>query len=256
MLKEERQQQILSLLTQGGKVFTLDLSQHLEVSEDTIRRDLKELSDQGLIKKVHGGAMLLSRNPYDFRDRAVYAQEEKKQLARIALDHLQPEQVILMDGGSSNLELARILPADLKLTVFTNSLPVANELADRPGIRTMLIGGQILPSARVTIGPEVIATLSGIRADLCILGTRSLHHEIGISEIDWDETLVKRAMVAAASDLMCLVIAEKIGTAHSYLICPTNRITTLVTNLPRLDERLLPYRRQGVDIVTPLPPHT
>ncbi|MDP5170710.1 MAG: DeoR/GlpR family DNA-binding transcription regulator [Bacteroidia bacterium] len=249
MLKEERQQQILSILQATGKGLTLDLSQSLEVSEDTIRRDLKELADANLIQKVHGGAILTPLNPFDYRDREVYAQEEKQTLAKAAIKAIREGQVIFMDGGTTNVELARLFPDDIRLSVFTNSLPIADILSNKPFIRTMMLGGKILPSAKVTIGPEVVSQIQGIRADLCILGTRSLHPELGISEIDWDETQVKRAMVQASQELMCLVIAEKINTAQPYLICGIPQISAIVTTIGRSDPRVQPFRQQGIDIL-------
>ena len=110
MLKEERQHKILSILKDSGKVLTLSLSQQLEVSEDTVRRDLKELADAGRVKKVHGGAILASANPFDFRERQVYAKGQKQAIALAALSHIRKGQVIFMDGGTTNLEVARILP--------------------------------------------------------------------------------------------------------------------------------------------------
>ncbi len=251
MLKEERQQAILTLLRSTGKVSTLDLSQSLEVSEDTIRRDLKELSDQGTVRKVHGGAMLVPLNPFDYRDREVYALEEKQVLAELAQVLLRPGMVIFMDGGTTNVQLARLLDPQLPLTIFTNSLPVAEVLAEKPAAVTRLLGGRLLPSAKVTIGPEVVEQIRAVKADLCILGTRGLHPELGITEIDWDETQVKKAMVNASQELACLVIAEKIGSTNPYLICPPAAISTLVSSLSPQDPKLLPFRRQGVDLLCP-----
>lgn len=251
MLKEERQQAILERLKQQSQVLTMPLSQELAVSEDTIRRDLKELAEQGVLKKVHGGAVATNSNPLHFHDREVYALAEKQALARLAVQQLRPEQILMMDGGSTNLELARLIPADIPLTIFTNSLPIAAELADRPRLRLQLIGGQLLPSARVTIGPEAIQMIQQTRVDLCILGTRSLDAELGITEIDWDETLVKRAMLQAAREVMCLVIAEKIGTTQPYVIGSPTEISTLVTTLPKSDARMEALRRQGIDFLLP-----
>lgn len=250
MLKEERQQFILDKLRESGKVLTPELSNLLTVSEDTIRRDLKELSDAGSVKKVHGGAILTSNNPYDFRERQVYAQEAKAALAEAAVGLIREGQVLFMDGGTTNLELAKRLPQEVKLTVFTNSLPVADILAEFKGIRTNVLGGKLLPSARVTTGPEVIQQIAGIHADLCFLGTRSLHHEIGITEIDWDETMVKRAMVASSEALIALVIEEKLSTTQPYQICPAANISTLVTNVSPGDERLTPFQRLGIELIS------
>lgn len=193
---------------------------------------------------------MTSGNPYDFRERQVYAQEAKIRLAEEAVGQVRRGQVLFMDGGTTNLEVAKRLPQDEEITVFTNSLPVAAILADANGVRTNILGGKLLPSARVTTGPEVIQQIAGIHADICFLGTRSLHHEIGITEIDWDETMVKRAMVASSEALIALVIEEKLATTQPYQICPVAKISTLITNAHTKDERLSPFRRLGIELIS------
>ncbi|MDX2246663.1 MAG: DeoR/GlpR family DNA-binding transcription regulator [Bacteroidia bacterium] len=249
MLKEERHNFILEELRTKNKVLTFELSHIFAVSEDTIRRDLKELADQGQIKKVHGGAVSHSLNPYNYKDRAVYAFEEKIQIAEKAKYLIRNQQVVFMDGGTTNLELARRLPPDLNATIITNSIPIAALLTEHPNIELVVIGGKMLKSAQVTIGPEVIDTLSGIRADLCILGTRSIHHQIGISEIDWDETKVKRAMLNHSNEIICLVIPEKFGTVQPYIIGETRQISTIVTTLDKKDKILQPFLETGIEIL-------
>ncbi|MEO0469135.1 MAG: DeoR/GlpR family DNA-binding transcription regulator [Bacteroidota bacterium] len=249
MLKEERLQHILEEVRQKNKVLTIELSQQLKVSEDTVRRDLKELADLGQIKKVHGGAVSDSLNPTHYEERKVYAQEEKILLAEKALSLIRPHQVILMDGGTTNLELVKRFPEDLPLTVVTNSLPIAVELANHPKIDIIFLGGKLLKTAQVTIGPEVIEALQMLRADLCILGTRSIHHQLGITEIDWDETKVKRAMVAASHDTICMVITEKIGTVQPYIIGDSRQVSYLVSSLPQAHPIFQSYKEMGIEIV-------
>lgn len=251
MLKEERHQQILEALSRSQRVFTLELSQHLQVSEDTIRRDLKELAEIGKLRKVHGGAIPAENFPSRYEEREVFAQETKIQLAEKALTLLREGQVLLFDGGTTNLELARRVPADLRLTVFTNSLPVAEAFAGKPGSELILLGGRLLRNPRVTAGPEVVSALAGLRADLCFLGARSLHPQIGVSELDWDETLVKRAMAAAALETAVLAIEEKFGTAQPYIVCGPGRISFLLSPLPRRDPRLRPFQELGVECLSP-----
>ncbi|MDX1905749.1 MAG: DeoR/GlpR family DNA-binding transcription regulator [Bacteroidia bacterium] len=249
MLKEERHNTILDGIRQQGKVLTLDLSQVLGVSEDTIRRDLKELADLGLVRKVHGGAVPASLNPFRYEEREVYAHEEKITIAEKASLLFRDGQVVLMDGGTTNLELARRFPDTLRITLITNSLPVAQVLADHPAVETMLLGGKLLKSARVTVGPPVIESLAGIRADVCVLGTRSIHPQLGISEIDWDETQVKRAMLQAAHEVMALVITEKVGGVNPYLIGDPRKLTTLVTRDGKRNPLFRPFADFGIEIL-------
>lgn len=249
MLKEERHQQILEQVRQQQKVLTVDLSQSMMVSEDTIRRDLKELAAQGQIKKVHGGAVSHSLNPFSYQDRTVYAQEEKILLAEKAIELIQNRMVILMDGGTTNLELVRRLSPSLHITLITNSLPVAVEMTNHPFIEVIFLGGRILKNAQVTIGPEVIDRVRSLRADLCFLGTRSIHHQLGITEIDWDETQVKRAMMESSHEVISMVIKEKIDTTQPYIIGDTRRVSTLVTSLDKHAPLLLLYHSLGIEIL-------
>ncbi|WNJ18128.1 DeoR/GlpR family DNA-binding transcription regulator [Pontibacter sp. G13] len=249
MLKDERHSFILDQLRTKNKVLTFELSQSLEVSEDTIRRDLKELAEMGRIKKVHGGAVSHSLNPYHYKDREIYAHNEKIELAEKARGLIRNHQVVIMDGGTTNVELAKRLPMDLKATIFTNSLPVAVQLAGHPLIETIFLGGKVLKNAQVTIGSEVIDVLGGIKADICFLGTRSLQDKLGITEIDWEETKVKRAILAASNEVVSMVIQEKIGTVQPYIICEPQRITTLVTTLEKRDPFLSPFFEMGIEIL-------
>jgi DeoR/GlpR family transcriptional regulator of sugar metabolism len=200
---------------------------------------------------VHGGAIPAESFPSRYEEREVFAHETKMQLAEKALTLLREGQVLLFDGGTTNLELARRVPPELRLTVFTNSLPVAEAFAAKPGSELIFLGGRLLRNPRVTVGPEVIGTLGGLRADLCFLGARSLHPQLGVSELDWDETLVKRAMAAAALETAVLAIEEKFGAAQPYIVCPPGRLSFLISPLERRDPRLGPFQQFGVECLSP-----
>ena len=249
MLKEERQFIILEELRIHNKVLTSELSQSLSVSEDTIRRDLRDLADGGKIRKVHGGAVVNAFPPYDFRDREVYALDRKAILAQKALSLFKPGQVVLMDGGTTNIELAKRIPADLKLTIFTNSLPVAVILTDHPSVETILIGGRILKQEKVTAGIEAIESLEGIRADWGVIGTRSIHPKEGITENNWDEARVKKALVEASQKVMALIIQEKLESIHPYKVLEIKKLNTMIVDLPLDHKFLTPYQLLGIQIL-------
>lgn len=246
MLKEERLNFILTQVRKSKKVLTSELSQSLTVSEDTIRRDLKELSDSGKLRKVHGGAIANSFNPFSFQEREVYALESKVQIVKKAIHLIQDRHVLIMDGGTTNLELAKRLPKDLQLTIFTNSLPIAAQLSEHPHIEVVFAGGKLLKSAKVTVGMEVTDALNNLRADLGILGTRSIHHEFGVTELDWEEVKVKRAIVNASQRVISLAISEKLETVNPYQAADIKQIHTLITDLEPDDEILIPYRNEGI----------
>lgn len=250
MLKQERQNYILEDIRIYNKVLSSELSQKLGVSEDTIRRDLKELSDNGQIKKVHGGAMSSGGYlPFSHKDREIHAHDEKVAIVRKAIPLIPDECVMVMDGGTTNLELARLLPADLKATVFTNSLPIAIQLSEHPRIETIFIGGRILKNGQITIGMDVINCVSEIHADICFIGTRSIHADFGISDFDREECQAKRALISCAKQVVSLPISEKINTIQPYKVTDISNIHTLITELNPEHPLLGAFKQRGLQVL-------
>ena len=165
MLKEERQRIILNEVALHNRVLLTDLAEQLNVSIDTVRRDVKELDTAQKLRKVHGGAVSLGFVPPAAANINTYALEDKKQIAKKAIGLLREGSVIFIDGGSTCLELARLLPERLELTCFTISLPVALQLLTKPRVRVILIGGEALREAQITSGSSAINALRDIRVD-------------------------------------------------------------------------------------------
>jgi DeoR/GlpR family transcriptional regulator of sugar metabolism len=230
MLTAERRQQILSRLERDGKVVASELVVSLGVSEDTVRRDLRELAAGGLVQRVHGGALPPAVASGTFAQRLRVAPEAKADLAEAALPLLEGADVIVLDGGTTSLQLARRLPAGRACTVLTNSPPVASALAEHPRAEVVLIGGRLLKDPQVAVGPEAIEALRQVRADACVLGICSLHPELGVSTNDHDEAHVKRAMVEAAAEVIALATADKLRTAAPWVVAPIADVTHLVTD--------------------------
>jgi DeoR/GlpR family transcriptional regulator of sugar metabolism len=230
MLTAERRQVILSRLERDGKVVASELVAALGVSEDTVRRDLRELASGGLVQRVHGGALPPPPAATSFTQRLSVAPEAKAHLAEAALPLLEGASVIILDGGTTALELARRLPPDRECTVLTNSPPVAAALATHPRAEVVLIGGRLLKEAQVTVGAAAVDALRQVRADACVLGVCSLHPELGVSCTDHDEAHVKRAMVAASAEVIALATADKLRTAGPWVVAPVADVTHLVTD--------------------------
>lgn len=248
MLKEERQQAILELVRQDGKVLVVDLITRLNVSEDTIRRDLNDLTQIGFLQRVHGGALPRAPDlPFDQRIRET--DSTKKAMAASAARLIHDGQVVLLDSGSTVLEVVAHLPLDLRATILTNSLPVAAALIHHPEIEVHVLGGRLKKDAQAMIGVPVIEALRQIRPDLCVLGVCSLHPEIGISMLDVEEAYVKRAMIEQAAEVVAMVGAAKLGTAAPYVIGPLTALTYLVTDGSIEQHVLAPYQEQGIMIV-------
>lgn len=249
MLTAERRQFILELLQREKKVLSSDLSAVLKVSEDTIRRDLRELAELGLLQRVHGGALLTSPAIASYADRQKQAPKEKEAIARTAAKLVRPGQVVILDGGTTTLQVARHLPSDLHATIVTNSPPISIALADHPHIEVVMLGGQLYKKALVNVGAATVEALRMIRADLCLLGVCSLHPDIGISVTNLNEAHVKRAMIARAAEVVGLVTAAKLDTAASYVVESIQALTYLVTAPTVTDEMLIAYKSLGLTVI-------
>lgn len=213
---EERQKFISETLEAKGRVTTTELSERFEISEDTARRDLREMAAAGLVKRVHGGALPVSPAGLSFANRYRIANEEKVRLARRAAQLVAPGQVIIMDGGTTNLELARQLPHDLSATVVTNSPRIATETSEHPLLQVILLGGVFDKRSQMTLGSHVLGELAQIQADICFLGIHGIHPETGLTTAGFDEATIKRAMMHASAEVVALVTLSKFGTAASY----------------------------------------
>lgn len=250
MLKEERLEYILKKLGADNKVLSTELSKLLNVSDDTVRRDLNELSLKGLIKKVHGGAVVPKTSiPLDYNERSSYSEREKHDIAQKALTLITDDQVLIIDGGTTNLEVARIIPQNYRLTIFTNSIPLAMVLSDNPNIKLILLGGNVFSTSKVTIGQEAIDMLENVRADIALLGVTSVHHEIGFTARDWEESKIKKKMVEISTKVVGLVTNDKLDKADNYLICDYKSIDTLILDKNVNPEKLIPYQNKGVKIL-------
>jgi DeoR/GlpR family transcriptional regulator of sugar metabolism len=250
VLTAERRQLILERLQVDGRVVATELSRALDVSIDTVRRDLRELAEGGLVQRVHGGALppVAGARPYAVRSEQSTA--AKQAIARRAVSMLHDDQVILLDAGTTTLEVARHLRPELRATVITNSPAIALALAEHPHVEVAMLGGILAKEPRAVVGAETVEALRSIRADVLVLGVCSLHPEIGITVLELEESHVKRAMVASAADVIAVSAADKLGSAGPYVVGPIDELTHLVVERSVGDDELEPYRRHGIEVLT------
>lgn len=213
---EERQKFILETLEAKGRLGTAELSERFAISEDTARRDLREMAAAGLVQRVHGGALPTSPADQPFMKRYRIAGEEKVRLARRAAQLISSGQLVIMDGGTTNLELARQLPRDLSATIVTNSPRIATETSDHPHLKVILLGGVFDQRSQMTLGAHVLGELGRINADLCILGVHGIHPETGLTTAGFDEATIKKAMMNASAEVVALVTESKFGTGSAH----------------------------------------
>lgn len=248
MLKKERHDFIMRQINLHNRVLTSDLVQLLNVSEDTIRRDLQELVDGGLLFKVHGGALSKSYHS-SFDDSTVYARDSKIVIAKKTIRLIKDGMVVLIGGGTTILEFVKQLPQHIEATFFTISPLVAVELAKYNNVEVILIGGLFSKNSQITYGGHVISQLSEIKVDLCLMGTSAIHPEEGLTDTDWEINQLKKAMVACAKKTAVLCISEKLDITLRLKVCPIENISYLITELEVEDEALAGYRAKELNIL-------
>ncbi|MEP7107026.1 MAG: DeoR/GlpR family DNA-binding transcription regulator [Ferruginibacter sp.] len=248
MLKKERHAYIMHEIDIHNKVLSSDLSIQLTASEDTIRRDLQELDEKGILTKVHGGALSKSFH-FTLKNNSVYSQPEKKIIAFKARELIRDGMLVLLSGGTTIIELIKSLPPELNATFITVSIPTALELLDHPNIEVIFIGNKLLKVAQMSVGAEVNQRLSEIKCDLCFLGTNSIDIENGITDLDLEVIEVKRAMIRSAKKTVSLSISKKLNTVQRMVVCKIEEVDILITELDPGDELLKPYKKRGLEIL-------
>ena len=249
MLTKHRKQYILDLLHKNGQVVAKDLAAELELSEDTIRRDLRELAKGGLLQRVHGGALPLAAAEVDFNRRQSISTEGKRAIGEAAGRLIQPGQIVILDGGTTAVQLARQLPIALQATIVTHSPSVAVELANHPLVEVILIGGKLFKHSVVTMGTAALEALAHIRADLYFMGVTGVHPKAGLSTGDLEEAYMKKALSDHAAETIVLASSEKIGVASPYKILPIEKISGLIVENGTAEDELSAYADLGITIV-------
>ena len=249
MLKRERQAYILHQVNLHNKVLSADLSEYINVSDDTIRRDLHELAEAGKLIKVHGGALSPSFHNGHHVPREVYSYTQKKIIAQKAASLVKDGMFVLTGGGTTIIELARALPNSLHATFISGSIPAIYEYMNHPNIDVIVIGDKISKNSKITVGLEAVSRIRQLKADLCFMGINALNLQTGVSDNDWDVVQIKKAMIESSKKVVCLSIAEKINSCQPCHVCPIEDIDTLITELRPDDPLLEPYRKKGIHIL-------
>jgi DeoR/GlpR family transcriptional regulator of sugar metabolism len=249
MLTTHRKQAILKVLKRDGQVVAKALSEQFGVSEDTIRRDLRELAAEGFLQRVHGGALPSSPAAADFAHRQQIGLSAKVAIARAAAQMILPGQIAIVDGGTTAVQLARHLPPTLRATIVTHSPSVAIELVGHEGVEVVLIGGRLFKHSVVAVGAAAIEAIGHIRADVYFMGVTGVHPVAGLSTGDLEEAYVKRALAARAAETVVLASSEKLNAASAYVIAEATAATTIVVERETPEPLTAPLAALGIAIV-------
>ena len=209
---------------------------------------MRELAQEGLLQRVHGGALPASPAVADFTRRGSISTDAKRAIGRTAARLIMPGQVVILDGGTTTLQLAQHLPAGLRATFVTHSPTIAAALADHPVAEVIVIGGRLFKHSVVAIGAAALEAIARIRADVFFMGVTGIDPELGATTGDLEEAHMKRALSASAAETIVLASAEKLNAASPYVIVPLDEVTALVTERDVPAEATAPFERLGVAV--------
>ena len=228
MLTEERHRVIRDRLAARGRVLAGELAAQFGVSEDTVRRDLRELAKSGACRRVYGGALAPAPDPGPVSLRQTSAAEAKAALGRAAARLLAAGQTVFIDAGTTNVAIARAVPHELALTVATNSIAVADALAARPRVRLIVLGGVFDRDKGACLGGDTLAGIGRLHADLFFLGACGVDARLGVTAFDPAEAEVKRAMAENSRSLAVAATTDKLGTEAPFRVAGPGEIAHLI----------------------------
>lgn len=227
LLLGERQALIRTRLDLSGRVIAAELALELGVSEDTIRRDLREMAASGLCRRVYGGALSIARPSTTMNERMAIAGERKAALARAATSLIPAGATVFLDAGSTNLALARALPATAGLTVATNAPAIAAALLERD-IATIQLGGLIDPRAGAAIGAKAMRDAEALRPDVLVLGVCGIDPEAGVTADSFEEAEFKRFVASRSKTVIVVATNDKLSATAPYSVVPPARVASAV----------------------------
>lgn len=249
--KEERWQEILAILAEHGRIRVGHLAERLNVSEATVRRDLEAMQAQGLLQRTHGGAMLLRPTAFEvsFDESQTRSLIEKQAIGRRAAELVDEGDSLIIESGSTTLEMARCLAEFRKLTVLTNSLAICKELAVNDGIDITVLGGTLRRQSASLVGQWVVDFLHSVRVDKAFLGANGISTNFGISAPNVFTAESRKAMIAAARTCIALADHSKLGIESLYRVSPIDTLDILVTDTQANDTQIGAIRDLGIEVI-------
>jgi DeoR/GlpR family transcriptional regulator of sugar metabolism len=249
LLLRQRQSLIQDRLRLSGRVLAIDLAQEFNVSEDTIRRDLRELAAAGLCERVYGGALPVAPGGTTLVERVGQASERKAALAAAAIAFIKPGMTVFFDVASTNLAIAQALPAGLELTAVTNTPLIAAVLMDKPDVDLILIGGKIDRQIGAAIGAKAQRDVEVLRPDLCILGACGVDIGAGLTAFDYEDAAFKRLVARNSAAVLAAATNDKLGTSAPHRVIAVRECTTLVVEHDAPDDAARRYGEAGISVV-------
>jgi DeoR/GlpR family transcriptional regulator of sugar metabolism len=236
-------------LQRTGRVLAVDLAQEFNVSEDTIRRDLRELAAAGLCERVYGGALPVAAFSTTLNERVALEAERKAALAGGAIAFIKSGMTVFFDASSTNLAIAQALPADLELTAVTNTPLIAGALMEKPGASIILIGGKVDRRVGAAIGAKAQRDVEVLRPDLCLLGVCGVDVKAGLTAVEYEDAEFKRLVARNSAAVLAAVTNDKLGTSAPHAVIATHECTTLIVEHDAPFDTTAIYGNAGVTVV-------
>ncbi|KAA1191608.1 DeoR/GlpR family DNA-binding transcription regulator [Paenibacillus sp. B2(2019)] len=250
MLKADRQAYILKKVETEGRVVVQELTQELNVTEDTIRKDLQSLSKLGLLKRIHGGAHSLISDMKDFNSRVEFNSQTKADLAKRACRLIENAKVIFIDGGSTNLKVAENIPEHFDGRIITNSPSIALSLCRLSKASVTLLGGDLDKKNQVLFGASTLRAIQQIHLDLTILGVSTLDSKVGITVPSYEESIIKNQLFEQSSMVIAIATKEKLEKISTFFVAKVSALDYLITE-GTVDNKIVDtYKKLGVNVVT------
>jgi DeoR/GlpR family transcriptional regulator of sugar metabolism len=248
MAKEERYKLILKILETDGRVGFDELASKFEVSSDTIRRDIEQLHQMGLLSKVRGGAAIRSSLPFAFHDRALQFSEGKNIIGLKAQQLVKSGQTIFMDGGTTICAVGMHFPTNIELRVITNNLALLPILSRFPNIETIVLGGVYRKELEVNASQQTCEYASRYVADLYLMGACGVDSRMGVTASFREDGEVKQVMCRSSRKTAVLSDCQKLGIVEFFKVADCTEIDILITDLPTTDASLDSYRMNTLQL--------
>lgn len=230
MLGAQRKTHLLEVLARDGRVVAKAVAEELGISEDSVRRDLRELAEEKRLVRVYGGALPVPPADRPVEQRLALASDSKERVARRAADLVRPASTIILDAGTTTLALARLLPRDAGLTVITPSPAVALTVAEHSDARVIMVGGELSRHSMVAGGALAMEAVQHLAADVFFLGVTGIHPEHGLTTGDLDDAVTKRALAGRCAETYVLGSEEKIGAASTVPVLALDAVTGVIVD--------------------------
>lgn len=247
MLVDERREQIRSIAEKSGYISLQKLVDEVGVSESTIRRDLEVLDGFGQLRRTRGGAVYVGDGSEPFEEPVSTASTDKRRIAQTVAEMIAPGEAILLDGGTTTLEVARQLHGK-RLHVVTNSLPIVNALATDPNIELVFAGGYLYPKSGVALGPMTVDALSRINARRLVMGVGGIT-ERGLYNGNTLLVETERQMMAAAEEVIVVAESTKFGRTALAHLCPLDDVDRFVVDRDLPDEWRKRIEDAGAELI-------